>query len=103
VDFVVCKLGDLLAADLCGTTAVDPKVTKVIGAKVAAARALLAKAGTQTKAEKSKTFVRRADAQLAALQRAVKKALQKKRLSRDCRTTINGLITVSRTRVRDLL
>lgn len=99
----MCELGDLLADGLCGSDPVDAKLGRAIGAKVGKSRHFLERAMSLTKPKKQVKFARRADGQLSALLRAIKKATKKHKIAGACGTTLDGLVAARRELIRALM
>lgn len=97
-----CYLDDLLGDALCGTDPVDAGLDGAIDAKVTKAKDLLATAETQTKAKKRLAGIKKAEKQLAATARAVKKAVKKKKVTPACGETLSAMIAARKEMVKAL-
>lgn len=91
----VCALDALLADGLCGSDPVAEALDDAIDAKVAKAKTLLGQADG-AKPKKRIATIKKAEKQLVAAGRAVKKAGKKQTITPACGTTLTGLLTEKR-------
>jgi hypothetical protein len=91
-----CALGELLADDLCAATEIDGDLLALYDAKVAKARAVLAKAAAGGKPGKVRRLLRKTAKHLKVLARRTSKA---KSLDAACRETLGTLVETRREQV----
>ncbi len=91
----MCALDALLADGLCGADPIAAALDAAIDAKVEKAKTLLGQADG-AKPKKRVAVIKKAEEQLVAAGKAVKKAGKKQTITPACGTTLSALLTEKR-------
>jgi hypothetical protein len=97
-----CELTKLLAGGLCGGEALYAQLERALIRKIGRARTALAGVRPDTPTRRRARVLGRVDAQLRVLQRLVKSAKARRRLSRACRATLRQELVARRGLVKGL-
>jgi hypothetical protein len=97
-----CELQKLVGSAVCGNDPVHWKLQRVLDKKVPKARRLLQKARSTTKAKKARKFLKKCNKQLRVIFKTVKKTAKKRKITEDCRDTLNAMAGMAQQIVLEL-
>jgi len=98
-----CKLAELQTGALCAPDADDPKLDQLIGARIAAADALLQRAAAATRVGRRKALARKSDAALRRVPVLASRFLRHGRITAGCAARIKAAIGARRDLIAGLI